>query len=134
MSYEMYLRLIMIGVGVIFLIWDYVALVQKKMVDLLAIGWLALSIAMILMGAVPYLSRWTWLVSYQTGVTIIAVFSIVLYFVFKICFWISSLYWQNRELAMQVSLLNEENMDTILQVRRLEEKIQRLEKQVKIEE
>ena len=127
MTYEFCLRLIMIGLGLVFLIWDYAALVQKKMVDLLAIGWLILSIVIILMGAVPHLSRWTWLVSFQTGVTIIFVFAVVLYFVFKICFWISSLYWQNRELAMQVSLLNEENMDTILQVRRLEEKIEKLE-------
>lgn len=111
MDVNLILRMATLAIGLFFLIHDFIALVKKQMADLLAIGWLIISIVLILFGVIPVLGTWTYFVSLPTGLTLLFMVSTILFFVFRMCYWVSDLFWQNKELSMQISLLNQENIE-----------------------
>lgn len=120
MNTSIILRFVMVAIGVIYLVWDYVALIKKQMADILCIGWMVVCLIIILMGSVSPLSNWTALVSGTTGMALLLFIAVVSYGLFRLCFWISDLFFRNRELAMQVALLNQENQDILKRIEDLE--------------
>lgn len=120
MNTSIILRFVMVAIGVIYLIWDYIALIKKQMADILCIGWMVVCVIIILMGSVSPLSNWTALVSGMTGMALLLFMAVVSYGLFRLCFWISDLFFRNRELAMQVALLNQENQDILKRIEQLE--------------
>lgn len=117
------LRILTLVMGVFFLVHDFIALVKRSMADLLAIGWFILSGVLILFGVIPVLGSWTAFVSLQTGLTLLLMLFAILYFMFRMCYWVSDLFWQNKELSMQISLLNQENEDMLRKMKLVEEKL-----------
>ncbi len=99
----------MIGVGLVILFADFGVLVYKKFTELMGIGWAIFSIFIILFGAVPGLSDWTMLMDGTKYMGLFLIFVIIIINAFLVCILISQLSMKNQELAMQVSLLNQEN-------------------------
>lgn len=81
----------------------------KKMTPDLAVAWCLLGVVMITVGLVPALSAWIDRISGWTGLALFGVGAVCLWGGFQICLLISKLLTQNQELAMQISLLMEEN-------------------------
>ena len=87
----------------------------KKMTSDLAVVWCLLGLVMVVVGLVPALSAgWT-------GLALFGVGSACLWGAFQICLLISRLLTQNQELAMQVSLLLEENRRILAKLEEREE-------------
>ena len=102
-------KTVMILIGIIILCADFWAMINSKLTGMMGIGWGILSIFIIVLGAVPGLSDGNLLV-YQKGYEIIfLLFAILIIGAFFVCISVSQLSMKNQELAMQVSLLNQEN-------------------------
>ena len=81
----------------------------KKLTVNLAVAWEAIGIGLILVGSVPLFSSWCYLLSRGTMIAMFLVGGLTIWGGFELSILISSLAMKNRELAMQVSLLNQEN-------------------------
>lgn len=119
MSAGNWLRVIMVAAGV-FLLWMTLAsLAKRKFTDGFSVLWGLLSVCMILAGVLLEPQGISSYIS-NTGIVIVCVAGAGLLFMFW-CFSreISNLVRKNHELAMQLSLLNQENY----QIQRLLEQI-----------
>ena len=93
------------GIGI--MIVTFVLHAKKKLTVNLAVTWELLGIAAILSGAVPRFSGW----SSRIG--------LVLWGVYQMTIQISSLLMKNQELAILVSLLNQENERILRELEKL---------------
>ena len=84
----------MVATGIVFLLWDFYSYAKQKLNESMGMIWGFVSLALIITGAVPALSG--------------EVSEWLLICLFIICL-MSVLTMKNQELAMQVSLLNQEN-------------------------
>lgn len=103
---------ILVGIGIMAI--TFVLHAEKKLTVNLAVTWELLGIAAILSGAVPKFSRWSSRLSLGSLVVLLITAFLVLWGVYQMTIQISSLIMKNQELAIQVSLLNQEN-ERILQ-------------------
>ena len=103
---------ILVGIGIMAI--TFVLHAEKKLTVNLAVTWELLGIAAILSGAVPKFSGWSSRLSFGSLVVLLITAFLVLWGVYKMTIQISSLIMKNQELAIQVSLLNQEN-ERILQ-------------------
>ena len=81
----------------------------KKLTVNLAVAWEAIGIGLILVGTVPFFSSWCYLLARGTMIAMFLVGGLTIWGGFELSILISSLAMKNQELAMQVSLLNQEN-------------------------
>ena len=81
----------------------------KKLAVNLAVAWEGIGVGLVLIGAIPVLSAWCYLVGEGTIVAMFLVGSVVVWSGYELSIQISSLAMKTQELAMQVSLLNQEN-------------------------
>lgn len=106
---ELVWRIIFVCAGLFLLVESFVSLVKKRMSEGFSLSWALGAFIILLMGIVPGLSSWTTRLSVQTMVVL---FTLIV-FMLSALFWgsirISELFMQTHELAMQVSLLNQEN-------------------------
>lgn len=103
------LQLVVIAAGILLLCMDFISFVYQKVTESIGMMWGIFAVILILTGAVPGLSGWTKVVPREAyGAVIVIGLSMILG-----CFFLSShvsrLIRKNQELAMQVSLLNQEN-------------------------
>ena len=103
---------ILVGIGIMAI--TFVLHAEKKLTVNLAVTWELLGIAAILSGAVPKFSGWSSRLSLGSLVVLLITAFLVLWGVYQMTLQISSLIMKNQELAIQVSLLNQEN-ERILQ-------------------
>lgn len=103
---------ILVGIGIMAI--TFVLHAEKKLTVNLAVTWELLGIAAILSGAVPKFSGWSSRLSLGSLVVLLITAFLVLWGVYQMTIQISSLIMKNQELAIQVSLLNQEN-ERILQ-------------------
>ena len=103
---------ILVGIGIMAI--TFVLHAEKKLTVNLAVTWELLGIAAILSGAVPKFSGWSSQLSLGSLVVLLITAFLVLWGVYQMTIQISSLIMKNQELAIQVSLLNQEN-ERILQ-------------------
>lgn len=103
---------ILVGIGIMAI--TFVLHAEKKLTVNLAVTWELLGIAAILSGAVPKFSGWSSRLSLGSLVVLLITAFLVLWGVYQMTMQISSLIMKNQELAIQVSLLNQEN-ERILQ-------------------
>ena len=103
---------ILVGIGIMAI--TFVMHAEKKLTVNLAVTWELLGIAAILSGAVPKFSGWSSRLSLGSLVVLLITAFLVLWGVYQMTIQISSLIMKNQELAIQVSLLNQEN-ERILQ-------------------
>ena len=100
------------GIGI--MIVTFVLHAKKKLTVNLAVTWELLGIAAILSGAVPRFSGW----SSRIGLGSLVVL-LILWGVYQMTIQISSLLMKNQELAILVSLLNQENERILRELEKL---------------
>ena len=103
------IRLGVILVGLALAVCSFGSHAAKKMNSDLAVAWCILGVSLVIMGAVPALSAWLELVSFWTAVALFGVGTAGLGGAFELSVLISRALTQNKELAMQISLLLQEN-------------------------
>ncbi len=81
----------------------------KKLAVNYAVIWGLLGVLMVLMGAIPILSEWTHMLAPGTGLAFFCVGALILFTEVQNSLVISQLNMKNRELAMQVAMLNQES-------------------------
>lgn len=81
----------------------------KKLTVNLAVAWEGIGIGLVLVGAIPVLSSWCYLICEGTVVAMFLVGAVAVWSGYELSVQISSLSLKTQELAMQVSLLNQEN-------------------------
>lgn len=103
------LRIGIAVVGVVLIIISFWKHSVKKLAVNYAVIWALLGILMVLLGTIPVFSGWTELISPELGLMGFCVGVLILFTEVQSSLTISQLTFKNRELAMHVSLLNEEN-------------------------
>lgn len=98
---------ILMGIGIMAV--TFVLHAEKKLTVNLAVTWELLGIAAILSGAVPKFSGWSSRLSLGSLVVLLITAFLILWGVYQMTIQISALLMKNQELAIQVSLLNQEN-------------------------
>lgn len=99
----------LIAIGVIIMVLSFVLHARRKLTVNLAVVWEFLGLALILIGAIPIFSSWCHLLARGTVIAMFVVGALALWGSYILCILISDLSMKNQELAMQVSLLNQEN-------------------------
>lgn len=123
---EVFVRVLVSALGVLLLGMSFTAFVKKRMTEGMGLAWGIFSILLILLGAVPPLAVWA---RYIVGRGAIALFVLVLFGIFggfSLSQTVSKLVIKNRELAMQVSLLNQEHEHLMRGIRTIEEGLSKL--------
>ena len=100
------IRILMVGTGILFLVLAFLAYTKQKLNDSMALIWVFVSIALVITGAVPAVSKQ---LSESLLIFMFIICLLLLFLLFKVSKAVSVLSMKNQELAMQVSLLNQEN-------------------------
>ena len=100
------IRILMVGTGILFLVLAFWAYTRQKLNDSMALIWAFVSIALVITGAVPAVSKH---LSESLLIFMFIICLLLLFLLFKVRQAVSVLSMKNQELAMQVSLLNQEN-------------------------
>ena len=100
------IRILMVGTGILFLVLAFWAYTRQKLNDSMALIWAFVSIALVITGAVPAVSKH---LSESLLIFRFIICLLLLFLLFKVSKAVSVLSMKNQELAMQVSLLNQEN-------------------------
>ncbi len=113
------IRIGLIAAGIILIVFGFWTHSIKKLAVNYAVIWGLLGIVMILVGAIPVLSEWTAMMAPGTGLAFFCVGALILFTEVQESLVISQLNLKNRELAMQVSLLNRESERMMLELEEL---------------
>lgn len=100
--------------GIVLLIVDFVSFVYQKITVGIELCWSAFAVVLILLGVVPGLSDWSKVVPREAIPAFLLISLAVISSFFYLSCAVSQLLRKNQELAMHVSLLNQEN-EIILQ-------------------
>lgn len=103
------LRYGVIVVGLVLIAVSFWTHASKRMHSDLAVAWCLLGAALAVMGIVPALYAWMSLISLWTGLALFVIGVVCLCGVFKLSTLISQVQTQSKELAMQITLLLQEN-------------------------
>lgn len=104
----------------------------RKLTVNLAVVWEILGVILIAIGSIPILSSWTHLISLGTGVGLFTVGAVCVWGGFQFSLLVSRLAMKNQELAIQVSLLNQENKKLIQQLEELTDRMGEYEKKAAV--
>ena len=108
---------ILMGIGI--MIVTFVLHAKKKLTVNLAVTWERLGIAAIVSGAGPRCSGWSSRIGLGSLVVLLITALLVLWGVYQMTIQISSLLMKNQELAILVSLLNQENERILRELEKL---------------
>ena len=104
-----FIRIILVATGIIMLVITILSLAKRKMNESFCLAWGVVSVALVLAGALLNPAHWSEYVSLAGLILIIIICFGVLYAAYFVSIKISDLSRRNQELAIQVSLLNQEN-------------------------
>ncbi|MGN0361457.1 MAG: DUF2304 domain-containing protein [Bilifractor sp.] len=104
-------RLFLIATGIYIFFRLLFALARRKMVEVYSVAWVFLSLFFLLTGIVVHPYGMQRIISWQFFILIMLVIWIGVEGFFRISEHQSDLFRKNAELAMQISLLNEENQE-----------------------
>ena len=121
LSTAVIMKIGLIIVGVMIMIMSFVFHAKRKLTVNLAVVWEFLGFALILIGAVPVFSSWCHLLARGTVIAMFVVGALALWGSYILCILISNLSMKTQELAMQVSLLNQENELMLKEIEKLKE-------------
>lgn len=108
------LCLITIIEGIALLVVDFISFVYQKITVGIELCWSAFAVVLILLGVVPGLSDWSKTIPIEAVPAFLLISLAIIFSFFYLSCAISQLLRKNQELAMHVSLLNQEN-EIILQ-------------------
>jgi len=120
MSPSLILRIILFALGVVMLIATIGSLAKRKMNESFCLAWGIVSVAIIVAGIVLRPGEWNKYISATGLVLILIIIFVVIYAAYFISLKISELSRKNQELAIQVSLLNQENERIIKRIAKSE--------------
>ena len=92
----------------------------KKITVNFTVMWELLGIMMVLIGAVPVFSQWTKQLASGTGFAFFCVGAIFLFEEFRSSVMLSQLFLKTQEMAMHISMLNQENERIMRDLEKLE--------------
>ena len=113
------LRIIMVVAGCLFLILNFVTYVKKNLTEKFTWMWTIFCIVMILSGIVPGLNNWSFQFNSWGYMALCIILVLIVQFIFIITKEIANLKKRNKELAMHVSLLNQENERILAELEKL---------------
>ena len=113
------LRIIMVVAGCLFLILNFVTYVKKNLTEKFTWMWTIFCIVMILSGIVPGLNSWSFKFNSWGYMALCIILVLIVQFIFIITKEIANLKKRNKELAMHVSLLNQENERILYEIQEL---------------
>ena len=106
MSVAVLLRIGIVVTGLLIMWQSFYMHAVKKLAINLAVAWEGIGIGLILVGAIPVLSAWCYQVGEGTAVAMFLVGAVAVWSGYELSIQISVL---SMKIAMQVSLLNQEN-------------------------
>ncbi len=92
----------------------------KKITVNFTVMWELLGIMLVLIGAVPVFSQWTKQLASGTGFAFFCVGAIFLFEEFRSSVMLSQLFLKTQEMAMHISMLNQENERIMRDLEKLE--------------
>ena len=113
------LRMIMVVAGCLFLILNFVTYVKKNLTEKFTWMWTFFCVVMILSGIVPGLNNWSFQFNSWGYMALCIILVLIVQFIFIITKEIANLKKRNKELAMHVSLLNQENERILAELEKL---------------
>ena len=114
-----FIRVVLAVTGVAMLMFTIMSLARRKMNETVCMAWGIVSAAIIIAAIVIHPDQWSDYISFGALLMIAIIFFGVLYAGFFVSAEISKLTRCNQELAIQVSLLNEENQRLLKRVAKL---------------
>ena len=105
--------------GLVLMVVSFLMHSYKKITVNYTVIWELLGIVLILIGCVPVFSEWTKRLASGTGLAFACVGAIFLFEEFRNSVMISQLLLTTREMAMQVSMLNQENERLVNELERI---------------
>ena len=106
-------------VGILLMAASFLMHSYKKITVNYTVIWVLLGIVLFLIGIVPVFSEWTRYLATGTGLAFFFVGAIFLFEEFRTSAMISQLILREREMAMHVALLNQENEAILKELDRL---------------
>lgn len=106
-------------VGILLMAASFLMHSYKKITVNYTVIWVLLGIVLFLIGIVPVFSEWTRYLATGTGLAFFCVRAIFLFEEFRTSAMISQLILREREMAMHVALLNQENEAILNELDRL---------------
>ncbi len=103
------LRIAVVVTGCLFLVLNLVTYVKKRLTEKFTWLWTLFAVVLILSGVVPGLYDWSSTMNSSGYIAAGIIAVLVIQFIFIITKEIAELKKRNKELAMHVSLLNQEN-------------------------
>jgi len=117
----------MIATGIFIIISSFWFHSVRKLTVNLAVVWEILGVILIATGIFPVFSSWTYRVSTGTGLALFFVGAACLWGGFQFSLLVSRLAMKNQELAMQISLLIQENEKMMRLLEELEDRMRKNE-------
>lgn len=114
------LRLAVAGMGILLLIMDFMTLVYRKITESLGLCWFFLGGVLIFIAVIPGLNAWVEVVPKEAVPALILTGAAFLLAAFYVTSLVSQLLRKNQELAMHVSLLNQENESVLNELKELQ--------------
>lgn len=106
---DLIIRIVVAALSLILLARDFISYCKQKINEMFAFGWGVFALAMFLVCVIPAWSGWSRALSGTTFAVLIVLATLLICILFSLSKLISQLTAKNQELAMQVSLLNNEN-------------------------
>ena len=126
-SSSLFFRLVVVIAGICLLLLTFFMYSKRRLTDRIALGWALFSIVMVMAGAIPAWSGWSRALALSSYPMVFAMGGLVVLMIFHHSVYLSLLIMKNQELAMHVSLLNQENEETIKRLMETEKRINQLE-------
>lgn len=117
------LQLAVVIAGILLMGMDFITYVYQKVTESIGLCWLMIGAALVLLGLVPGLNAWTRAVPSNAVPAFILAGLVFFLSSFYFSSLISQLLRKNQELAMHVSLLNQENESILHEVKRLRKQV-----------
>lgn len=103
------LRIIFVILGIILFAGAFISYSHKRLNERIMLSWSIFSLILILLGTVPVLSEWYRSFNRMEAIVLFIILLAIVVILFKLSEYVSILSRKNQELAMHVSLLNQEN-------------------------
>ncbi len=116
---EAALKVIVAAAGFFLLGMTFIIYAKKKLTEAVSLVWAIASVVIILLGMVPGLSGWSSAVVQAGCQALVLIMLVLVLGAFWLSVELSQLVMRSRELAMHVSLLNQENERILMELRKI---------------
>jgi hypothetical protein len=122
-----FFRVIVVIAGIALLMMTFYMYSRRKLTDSIAMGWAVFSLAIILAGAIRAWSGWSRAMALASYPMVFLLAGLIIVIIFWHSVHLSLQIMKAHELAMHVSLLNQENEQIIQKLQSMENKLALLE-------